>query len=105
MSKENRRQSVAMLKSATRDQIRLVFGQTLRFLRRKAGISQERLARNLGIDRGYTAGLERGRHTPTLETIYRLLPGLHVTFVEFAREFERTLRAKDGAGHNPVDRK
>jgi hypothetical protein len=37
-----------------------------------------------------------------LETIYRLLPGLHVTFVEFAKAFERNLRAKDGAGHNPA---
>jgi hypothetical protein len=33
-----------------------------------------------------------------LETIYRLLPGLHVTLVEFAKEFERSLRAKGGAG-------
>ena len=83
-----------MLKSATRNQIRCAFAQTVRFLRQKAGISQERLARNLGIDRGYLGGLEREKHTPTLESVFRLLPGLHVTFAEFAREFERTLRAK-----------
>jgi transcriptional regulator with XRE-family HTH domain len=67
-------------------------------LRLKAGIPQERLARNLGIDRGNKAGLEGGRHTPTLQTIFKLLPVLHVTFVEFAEEFERTLRAQSGPG-------
>jgi transcriptional regulator with XRE-family HTH domain len=82
----------------TRDQIRRAFAQTVRSLRRKAGISQERLALNLGIDRANTAGLERGLHSPTLGTIFRLLPRLHVTLAEFAKEFERNLRAHGGAG-------
>ena len=38
------------------------------------------------------AGLERELHTPTFYTIVRLLPGLHVTFVEFVQEFERILK-------------
>jgi transcriptional regulator with XRE-family HTH domain len=75
--------------------LRHAFGQTVRRLRLKAGISQERLALNVGLNRANTASLERGRRTPTLETVFKLLPGLHVTFVEFAQEFERTLR--DGA--------
>jgi transcriptional regulator with XRE-family HTH domain len=85
-----------MPKPPTRDQIRRAFAQTVRSLRLKSGISQERLALNLGIDRGNTAGLKRGLHTPTLYTILRLLDGLHVTFVEFAGEFERTLHAQSG---------
>jgi transcriptional regulator with XRE-family HTH domain len=72
-----------MPKPPTRDQIRSAFAQTVRSLRLKAGISQERLALDLGIDRG---------HTPRLYTVLRLLADLHVTFAEFAREFERTLR-------------
>ena len=55
-------------------------------------LSQERLARDLGVDRGNLAGLERGMRNPTFYTIVRLLPGLHVTFVEFAQEFERILK-------------
>ena len=85
-------------KPPTRDQIRRALAKTIRSLRLKAGISQERLALNVGRNRGNTAGLERGLHIPTFETIYELLPGLHVTFVEFAEEFERSLRAKDDAG-------
>jgi transcriptional regulator with XRE-family HTH domain len=57
----------------------------VRALRLKAGLSQERLARDLGIDRGNLASLKRGLHTPTFYTIVRLLSGLHVTFVEFCR--------------------
>jgi transcriptional regulator with XRE-family HTH domain len=72
-------------------QIRRAFAQTVRELRLKAGLSQERLALNLGIDRGNLASLERGVHTPRLYTIARLLPGLHITFVEFVQEFERIL--------------
>ena len=64
----------------------------MRVLRLKAGLSQERLARDLGIDRGNLANLERGLHTPTFYTIIRLLPGLGVTFVEFCRTFERILK-------------
>jgi transcriptional regulator with XRE-family HTH domain len=62
-------------------QIRRACAQTVRSLRLKAGLSQERLVRELGIDRGNLAGLERGLHTPTLYTMCRLLPGLHVTFI------------------------
>jgi hypothetical protein len=58
----------------------------------RAGLSQERLARDLGVDRGNLAIQERGRHTPGLYTIVRLLPGLGVTFVEFCRTFERILK-------------
>ena len=73
-------------------QIRRAFAQTVRELRLKAGLSQERLALNLGINRANLASLERGVHTPRLYTIARLLPGLHITFVEFVQEFERILK-------------
>jgi hypothetical protein len=76
-----------MPKPPTRDQIRHPFAQTIQALRLKAGISQEAL--NLGIDRG---------HTPSLYTVLRLLADLHVTFVEFARQFEPIQRAQVGAG-------
>jgi ribosome-binding protein aMBF1 (putative translation factor) len=79
----------------TRDQVRRALAKTIRSLRLKAGISQERLALDVDRDRGNTASLERGLHIPTLETIYELLPGLHVTFAEFAEEFERILRAQN----------
>jgi transcriptional regulator with XRE-family HTH domain len=72
--------------------IRRALALTLQNLRRQAGISQEILALEAGINRGYMSGLERGHHAPTLVMIYRLLPYLRVSFTSFAMEFERCLK-------------
>jgi transcriptional regulator with XRE-family HTH domain len=74
-----------------RDLIRQAFALTLRRLRRRIGIAQEKLALEAGVDRGYMSGLECAKHTPTLATVLRFLPYLQVTFPEFAAEFERYL--------------
>jgi transcriptional regulator with XRE-family HTH domain len=79
-----------MPKSPTRDQIRSAFAQTVRSLRLKAGISQERLARSLGVDRANTAAPERGRHTPKLYTIWRAALGLSRHSAEFGRSSSAT---------------
>jgi transcriptional regulator with XRE-family HTH domain len=75
-----------------RDQLRRVYGSTLRTLRSRAGYAQERFALDAGVDRSYLGKLERGEATPTLETVYRFLPLLRISFVEFATEFESALR-------------
>jgi transcriptional regulator with XRE-family HTH domain len=59
---------------------------------RVEALTQEALAHASGLDRGYVGELERGRYNPTLETVYRLLPHLKVSFAEFAEEFDRTLK-------------
>ena len=61
-------------------------------LRRAKGMAQETLALESGVDRGYMGGLERGRHLPTLDTIYRLLPVFPISFAQFAERFESNLR-------------
>jgi ribosome-binding protein aMBF1 (putative translation factor) len=71
--------------------LRRAFTICLRTLREKKGISQENLALESDINRGYMSGMERGRHSPTLEMIYKFLPALGVTFTEFAAEFERSV--------------
>lgn len=80
-----------MLKPPARNTLRRAFGRTVRRLRLQAGKSQEQLAFDAGVDRGYMGGLERGQHSPTLETVYKLLGPLGVSFAEFAGEFERIL--------------
>jgi transcriptional regulator with XRE-family HTH domain len=83
-----------MPKPPARATLRRAFARTVRALRRKSGISQEQLALRSGTDRGYMSGLERGLHSPTLGTIFRLLPVLGVSFAEFAAEMERQLQVK-----------
>ena len=54
------------------------FGQVLRALRRERKLSQERLALESGQDRSYISLLERGKNSPSLETIFRLAKVLAV---------------------------
>lgn len=81
-----------MQKPPSRVWVRRAFGKTLRRLRLRAGIAQEALALDAGIGRSYMGRLERGLSNPTIEMTLRLLPSLHVSFPEFAQEFDRNLR-------------
>jgi transcriptional regulator with XRE-family HTH domain len=81
-----------MDKDTERAAIRLAYGYTLRSLRKRIGLAQERMALEAHADRAYVSGLERGLHTPTLETVIRFLPFLKVSFPEFAVEYDKCLR-------------
>lgn len=85
---------------AKREDIRRAFGMTVRTLRKRLGIAQEALAYDSGVDRAHMGALERGEWTPTLETIFKLLPYLKVDLVEFSAELQGNLkkRTKHSAG-------
>lgn len=72
--------------------IKHVTGQTLRALRERKGIAQERLALEAGIGRSHMGGLERGLHNASIVTIVRLLPHLGVSLAEFGQEFCKQAR-------------
>jgi len=72
--------------------IRRAVGATIRIRRDSLEIPQERLAYDSDVDRSYLGQIERGLHTPTLETIHKLLPRLQMKFSEFALEYETILR-------------
>ncbi|ESZ89317.1 helix-turn-helix domain-containing protein [Congregibacter litoralis] len=52
------------------EQIKKAFGEVLREERLKAGLSQERLALQCGIDRTFVSMLERGLRQPSLVTLF-----------------------------------
>jgi transcriptional regulator with XRE-family HTH domain len=81
-----------MSKGSERDLVRRAYGMAVRNCRQRIGMAQERLALEVGVDRAYMSGLERGKHNPTLLTILRFLPTLQVSFAEFASEFDKCLR-------------
>jgi transcriptional regulator with XRE-family HTH domain len=84
-----------MSKSYERQEVRDAFARTLRALRKKAGLAQERLALEAGVDRGYVGNLERGLNSPSLDTIIKFLPPLKVTLHEFCQEFDRQLKRRN----------
>lgn len=66
--------------------LREQFGQRLKSLRKKKGISQESLAERAGIHRTYPSKLENGLRGATLDTIEQLADVLDVeprAFFEF----------------------
>jgi transcriptional regulator with XRE-family HTH domain len=54
------------------------FGKVLRDTRERAGLSQEALADEAGLDRTFIGMLERGKRQPTLETLFRIADALKV---------------------------
>lgn len=72
--------------------IKSVFGQVLRKARNDVGLSQEKLALQVGLDRTYISLLERGLRQPSLTTIFRLCEALEIDSVELVAEVKKKLR-------------
>ena len=58
------------------------FGKRLKELRSKAGISQEKFALKIGMDRTYYASVEAGRRNISLENIKKIADGFVVSLSE-----------------------
>ena len=54
------------------------FGQAVRTVRLKQGISQEALADLAGVDRSYMGGIERGEHNLTVMNLLRIADQLGI---------------------------
>lgn len=65
--------------------LRRTFGEVLRELREKSGLSQEDLGFDSGYHRTYISLLERGHRTPSLEAIFELARALEVEPLEIVR--------------------
>ena len=50
----------------------VAFGKAVRSLRMEAEYSQEEFAHVCGIDRAYYGLIERGGHTPTITTVWKI---------------------------------
>lgn len=55
----------------------------LRDFRLEAGLSQDQLARQSGIDRTYISGVERGVRNITLDSFETIVLALGITQIEF----------------------
>lgn len=75
-------------------------GKALRALRKERGISQEALALNAGVSRGYLSELERGEHDPGLWTLWRLSKALKITLSRLAREIVVQYEARNRKMHD-----
>jgi len=65
------------------------FGQVVKVVRERQGISQEKLAELADIDRTYVSMIERGKRQPTLEVASRIASALSMRLSEIIRRAER----------------
>jgi len=65
------------------------FGLVLRRLRLQAGLSQETLALEAGLQRNYISLMELGRNQPTITTLFRLAAALEISPSEILKEVQR----------------
>ncbi len=74
------------------DDIARIFGEVIRELRRKRGLSQEGFGFECELHRTYISLLERGKRIPSLTTIIQLATALNVLPSEIVRQ----VRVPDG---------
>lgn len=55
------------------------FGQRLRELRQETGLSQEKFALKINMDRTYYASVEAGRRNISLENIKKIADGFEIS--------------------------
>jgi transcriptional regulator with XRE-family HTH domain len=66
-----------------------MFGKVLKAARKKAGMTQEKLAFAADLDRTYISRLENGRMSPTLDTLLRIGDALGVPGSTLVARVER----------------
>ena len=62
--------------------VKETFGQRVRELRNQIGISQEKFALKIDMDRTYFASVESGKRNISIENIYKISNGLEVSLEE-----------------------
>lgn len=67
----------------------VAFGQAVREVRGRRGISQENLAEIAGLHRNHVSALERGERNPTLSTQRKVATGLSIALSRLVALAER----------------
>jgi transcriptional regulator with XRE-family HTH domain len=67
-----------MVRLEDKSDSKVIFGEQLRQIRLRVGLSQEELAHRSGLDRTYVSSCERGRRNLSLEAIIKLARALGV---------------------------
>lgn len=69
----------------------IAFGRALRLARTAAGMSQEKLALDAGIERNFVSLIETGQNQPTITTLFKLADALNQPAHRLIAETQRLL--------------
>lgn len=70
------------------------FGHVLRSARIAAGMSQEALSFESGVQRNFISRIEIGQNQPTITTIFKLAAALQVPPADLIRDTEKALKRR-----------
>jgi transcriptional regulator with XRE-family HTH domain len=73
--------------------VKLAFGMVLRDYRKRANLSQEKMALECDLDRTFISLLERGQRQPTLTTLFKLAEVLSAPPSELIAETQKRMQA------------
>jgi len=62
-------------------------GNRIRELRLQTGLSQEKFAQKIGMDRTYFASVELGKRNISIVNIEKIVNGLEISLPEFFKNF------------------
>lgn len=71
------------------------FGQSIKMFRQKLGISQEKFALSIEMDRTYYASVESGKRNISLQNIEKIASGLNVPISALFIEIENKEKKND----------
>lgn len=63
-------------------------GLRIRELRKIKGLSQEKFANEIGMDRTYFAGVENGKRNISMLNLEKIIYGLGISFSDFFKDFD-----------------
>jgi transcriptional regulator with XRE-family HTH domain len=65
-----------------------IFGETIKKIRLKKGLSQETLSFEADIDRTYISDIEKGERNVSIQVSYKLASALQISFSDLIKEIE-----------------
>jgi len=71
--------------------IQSAFGEALKQLRLDRGISQEKYALQISMDRTYYASVEAGRRNISIQNIQKIADGFEISLTDLFNEVEKHL--------------
>jgi transcriptional regulator with XRE-family HTH domain len=66
---------------------RRFLGEAIRASRKRAGLSQERLAEKADLSTVFISRVERGKESPSMDSLVKIAAALSVTVRQLARHF------------------
>jgi len=57
-------------------------GKRVKLLRKKAGLTQEKLSLKTGLSQTYLSGIENGTRNPSVKTLDKIARALHVKLID-----------------------